>query len=443
MVEIAASGESAVEARVGHPHRPDEGVDLAYEHARAQEALQNMRNAYLDLLNAFLSVSAQRFGAEAYKTRPTLTTLACWVGYDLDGRTDIKWSHSFLIRLQEKRAALIEMRERFLVIRHRLGDSDKTLRLFRQITGKLDLAVAAVDEQVRALSNVGVSGASLSRAANVITRPDSYNITTTEPITALLDQLIDAVDSPQMKRSVASLAGLIEMTGLGTSHIHLRINAAQLNNAFRAFVHEPWTRDLTERQAMGRIVDMIRDVKPRNGQLRLAGARDRDRHPPARARRPDPEAHRPRHADPLPDRRVREPGDGADRGVLRQAVRRREDRRYFAAVRNPRRARHRRALRRASAGGGSLPRLRARARTSQRANRILGCRPLHRPDPRDTVDRAALQRPRRSHGARGPRRRRNADLLDPRRVDGPRRASRRHREPPATTCSRRSAPPLR
>ncbi|MEQ1712838.1 MAG: phosphoenolpyruvate carboxylase, partial [Hyphomicrobium sp.] len=154
MVEIAASGESAVEARVGHPHRPDEGVDLAYEHARAQEALQNMRNAYLDLLNAFLSVSAQRFGAEAYKTRPTLTTLACWVGYDLDGRTDIKWSHSFLIRLQEKRAALIEMRERFLVIRHRLGDSDKTLRLFRQITGKLDLAVAAVDEQVRALSNV-------------------------------------------------------------------------------------------------------------------------------------------------------------------------------------------------------------------------------------------------------------------------------------------------
>lgn len=262
MVEIAASGESAVEARVGHPHRPDEGVDLAYEHARAQEALQNMRNAYLDLLNAFLSVSAQRFGAEAYKTRPTLTTLACWVGYDLDGRTDIKWSHSFLIRLQEKRAALIEMRERFLVIRHRLGDSDKTLRLFRQITGKLDLAVAAVDEQVRALSNVGVSGASLSRAANVITRPDSYNITTTEPITALLDQLIDAVDSPQMKRSVAALAGLIEMTGLGTSHIHLRINAAQLNNAFRAFVHEPWTRDLTERQAMGRIVDMIRDVKP-------------------------------------------------------------------------------------------------------------------------------------------------------------------------------------
>lgn len=262
MVEIAVSGEPAKEAAVGLPQRPDDTVDLAYEHARAQDALQNLRNSYIELLNAFLSVSAQNFGAEAYKVRPKLATLACWVGYDLDGRTDIKWNHSYLIRLQEKRAALVEMRERFLVIRHRLGDDDKTLRLVRQITGKLDLAVAAVDEQVRALANVGVNGASLSRAANVITRSDSYNITSAETITSLLDQLIDAVDAPQMKRSVAALAGLIEMTGLGTSHIHLRINAVQLNNAFRAFVHEPWTRDLSERQAMARIVEMIRDVKP-------------------------------------------------------------------------------------------------------------------------------------------------------------------------------------
>lgn len=275
MVEIAVSGETAEQAQIGHPHRPDDVVDLAYEHGRAQDTLQNLRNSYLELLNTFLSVSAQKFGAAAYKVRPKLATLACWVGYDLDGRTDIKWHHSFLIRLQEKRAALIEMRERFLIIRHRLGDSDNTTRLFRQITGKLDLALAAVDEQIRALANIGVGGASLSRAANVITRADSYNIVSTEPLTALLDQLIDAVESPQMKRSVAALAGLIETTGLGTSHIHLRINAAQLNNSFRAFVHEPWTRDLTERQAMQRIVDMIKDVKPESvnfGSLELETA---------------------------------------------------------------------------------------------------------------------------------------------------------------------------
>ena len=54
----------------------------------------------------------------------------------------------------------------------------------------------------------------------------------------------------EAKRAVAALSALVEATGLGTSHIHLRVNAVQMNNAFRAFVHEPWTRDLTERQAL-------------------------------------------------------------------------------------------------------------------------------------------------------------------------------------------------
>ncbi|MGZ5824195.1 MAG: phosphoenolpyruvate carboxylase, partial [Hyphomicrobium sp.] len=58
------------------------------------------------------------------------------------------------------------------------------------------------------------------------------------------------------------ISGLLRANGLSMSHIHLRVNAVQINNAFRAFVHEPWTRDLGERQALARIVEMIRNVKP-------------------------------------------------------------------------------------------------------------------------------------------------------------------------------------
>ena len=53
----------------------------------------------------------------------------------------------------------------------------------------------------------------------------------------------------------------MQATGLGTAHIHVRINAVQLNNAFRAFVHEPWTRDLSESQALARIVGMIETAR--------------------------------------------------------------------------------------------------------------------------------------------------------------------------------------
>lgn len=261
MVEIAVADAPPDEAVIGVPHRPDEGIDLAYEHAWAQQAVQNVRNAYFDLMNAFFSVASQRFGDRAYTLKPALATIASWVGYDLDGRTDIAWSHSFLLKLQEKRAALIDIRERFLIIKHRIGEAEATLRIFRQITGKLDLAIAAVDEQVKALANVGKGGPALARAANVITRPDGYNLTSVKPLVALLGQLMDALDQPQHRRSIAALVSLIETTGLGTSHIHVRINAAQLNNAFRAYVHESWTTDLSERQALARIVQMIAAVK--------------------------------------------------------------------------------------------------------------------------------------------------------------------------------------
>lgn len=173
MVEIAVANDTEEEELAGHAHRPDDGVTLAYEHARAQDGIQKLRSGYEELLNTFFSVAAAHYGERAYKMKPQLATLASWVGYDLDGRTDITWLDSFVLRLQEKRAGLSDIRERFLAIKHRLGENPDTQRVCRQITGKLDLAIAAVEEQIKALDKIGDDRAGLSRAANIITRPDS------------------------------------------------------------------------------------------------------------------------------------------------------------------------------------------------------------------------------------------------------------------------------
>lgn len=259
MVDIAVDNPSDDNIVIGLPHRPSGKITLQHEHKCAQDAIHNLRNAYEELLHGFFSVASQKFGAAAYKVRPRLTTLASWVGYDLDGRTDIAWTFSFKVRLMEKRSALVDIRERFVVLKHKMTEGDAAQRLARQLTGKLDLAIAAVDEQLKALESVGTDTRALAKFANIMSRSDGYNITSVEPLTQLLSGLIDAVETPQMKRAFAALLGLVEATGLGASHIHLRINALQLNNAFRAYVHEPWTRDLTERQALARIVEMIRN----------------------------------------------------------------------------------------------------------------------------------------------------------------------------------------
>lgn len=258
MVEIAVA-EDAGNVTIGLPHRPEPSLTLQHEHKCAQDAIRNLRDAYEELLHGFYSVASNKFGDKAFSLRPRLTTMASWIGYDLDGRTDISWSFSFHVRLLEKRAALADIRERFIVLKHKIGDGDAAQRVARQITGKLDLAIAAVDEQVKALEGIANDPKLLAKAANIITKTDGYNLLSVEPLLTMFASLIESVESPQMKRAVAALSGLVDATGLGMSHIHLRINALQLNNAFRAYVHEPWTRDLTESQSLARIVEMIKN----------------------------------------------------------------------------------------------------------------------------------------------------------------------------------------
>jgi phosphoenolpyruvate carboxylase len=259
MVDIAVADPHA-DAAIGLPYRPEAKLTLHHEHKCAQDAIRNLRNSYEELLHGFYSVASQKFGDAAFKVRPKLTTFASWVGYDLDGRTDITWTFSFETRLREKRAALADIRERFVVLKHKLESGDAAQRVARQIVGKLDLGIAAVDEQLKALESFSKDAAGLAAAANVITKTDGYNLLSVESLQTLFNTLIDTVQGPQMKRATAALAGLVDATGLGMSHIHLRINALQLHNAFRAYVHEPWTRDLTESQSLMRIVEMIKNT---------------------------------------------------------------------------------------------------------------------------------------------------------------------------------------
>ena len=260
MVELAASRGDLAPDRNRLPHRPDEPIDLAYEHRRAQSALGNLRNAMEGLLNRYYSVAHETFGDAAFEVKPRLATIASWVGYDLDGRTDITWLHSFRLRLQEKLTSLNDVRQRFLLTKHRLGEAPEVERLGRQLTGKLDLAIAAVQEQVQALDAIAADKSDLARAANIISASDGYNLTTVKPLVDLLDDLISVVDGHQMKRSLASLRGLIETTGLGTSHIHVRINAAQLDNALRALIREPWTQAIGERRAIQHLSERIKEA---------------------------------------------------------------------------------------------------------------------------------------------------------------------------------------
>ncbi len=150
------------------------------------------------------------------RLRPKLTTLASSIGYDLDRRTDIAWTFSFQVRLLEKRGRPRRHPRTLLVLKHKLEDTDAAQRLARQIVGKLDLGIASVDEQLKALEGFHPRSSDTRDGPNVITKTDGYNLLSVEPLQTLFASLIDTVQAPQMKRSLAALSGLVEATGLGT-----------------------------------------------------------------------------------------------------------------------------------------------------------------------------------------------------------------------------------
>ena len=74
-------------------------ISLIGEHEEAQATITNAQNALSAYAKLVLDVARSAFPDKWRSLRLSVPTLASWVGYDLDGRTDIHWSQSFALRL--------------------------------------------------------------------------------------------------------------------------------------------------------------------------------------------------------------------------------------------------------------------------------------------------------------------------------------------------------
>ena len=79
---------------------------LKDEHRLSQVAIKNMHNAIDDLNRHILSEAQSLFPKDWQTITPDLVHVSTWVGYDLDGRTDISWVDTIRLKLTEKRVQL-------------------------------------------------------------------------------------------------------------------------------------------------------------------------------------------------------------------------------------------------------------------------------------------------------------------------------------------------
>ena len=203
-------------------------ITLRYEHDQARIAIQNAQNAIRALNRKFLNYARENYPDQWQSLRPNPISLASWVGYDLDGRTDIHWGESIRIRLEEK-AAQLDRYEKTLAAILEAGPSAPIESLRQTIADARDLAARHADAFAGDLSDPTV----VVNAANMLTRNDPGRLVSLTGVVTTLTKIIAEESNGDRKVELCLLRAEMLACGLGVARIHLRINALQVRSALR------------------------------------------------------------------------------------------------------------------------------------------------------------------------------------------------------------------
>jgi len=230
-------------------------ITLDYEHAEAMAAIRRAQMARDALAGVVLEVAAKRFPDRWTELLPRPYRLASWVGYDMDGRTDIGWTTSLRYRLEEKA-------ERLAAYAEMLSAIEATHPLVARLEG----AARHSREMAALFASDLADPEALSAAANRLTRNDPDKLLSLAPLVAALQA--EAKDAaPDTARRLLVLASAMHTDGLGMGWIHFRVNASQLHNAIRRQIDPDNTLDLGSRTALKRVRALLKDVTPRRSNF--------------------------------------------------------------------------------------------------------------------------------------------------------------------------------
>lgn len=226
-------------------HAPDPEITLAAEHEAAQTALLRAQATLRAVAREIFAWARRHYPDEWTQLSPAPVSLASWVGYDIDGRTDIHWGETFRIRLDEKALQLFRYAQSLKSI------DVKAARERRDgLVAILEGAAQFAREQSARFSGDLDDPAIVTRAANTLTRDDKRRLVTLEPIVAALDELIGETADDDARLELCVLRTEMRNYGLGIARIHLRVNAAQVRSAVRADLGVDQGREFIDRTTL-------------------------------------------------------------------------------------------------------------------------------------------------------------------------------------------------
>ena len=188
---------------------PRTEISLQDEHYEATSAIKSAREAIMSLHKKILKEKFSKNMQDWRDTAPKLFAVSTWVGYDLDGRSDISWLDSFRLRLSEKKTSLdlyIEKLAPFLESHSEVGRIIDELSADR-IATEADLARFTKTEDNR-----------FADAANLLTEREDKLIAS-KVFAERLRKIAADTQNPEEAIELLAIAGDIASNGFGLGGI--------------------------------------------------------------------------------------------------------------------------------------------------------------------------------------------------------------------------------
>jgi phosphoenolpyruvate carboxylase len=189
-----------------------------------------------ELYRVALDVARERYPEQWRILVPRLITVASWVGFDLDGRSDIGWATTFTTALRNQLTQLARYRAQCAAMRARAARHPALGHVVSLIDARFALAERDAAAACEAIAPGAGDLETLRRQAKAMHAGRSDRLVSAAPVVELIDAAL-ALDPPDdLALDLCAMRAALTTHGLGLAHIHARINAAQLHNAVRKLV---------------------------------------------------------------------------------------------------------------------------------------------------------------------------------------------------------------
>lgn len=225
-------------------------ISLDYEHDEALAAIKEATIAREKLSKIIIETAQEYYPKHWQVFTPKPFDFATWVGYDMDGRTDISFTASIKYRLKEKAFRL----EEYAKSASELGLDDLSKKL--EAAKNHTIYLKSLFEADFANSE------SLSSAANELSQESPDKLLSLNTIIKEVESQAANLKDNQKITQILAFASNMKADGLGVGCVHFRLNSAQLNNAMRQHIGDEIDFEINSSSAFKYFDNLIEKTKP-------------------------------------------------------------------------------------------------------------------------------------------------------------------------------------